>query len=246
MFPDFTFFFFVMSLVEGKSHVHEYLKMLEDKYSRACKYIEEWEENVSLSEKWMYTIANHIGYLRANKNSRLLCKPGEYELYIENFMKYHTDKKGHELKFPPLEVATRESVRAVMGNAKRRATCVVHYESKIAALTPAIYQWKNILHSLKLSKKNAVRALNLKKGLEPQRRLKDLLVFSMFYDQQKREVINHLLFTEHLTKKCLAKRKIVKPDFRKLLFKLCLNRLYSTDSQLSLPVEMEDMVCGYF
>ena len=244
MFPRLEFVAFVLALVKGESFLHEYVKMIEDKYSRASKYIKEWESEAEDSEDWMRNIANLVGKLRANKRCRL-DNSSEYGNAVSKFQEYHSDANGKELVFPSFGDATRDVIHEIMGKAKRRDKCVVHYESKITALTPAIYQWKKILHSLKLSKKNAIRARNLKKGLEPQERLSDLLVFSIFYDQQKREVINHLLSTEHLTKKCLAKRKIVKPDFRKLLFKLCLNRLCSVDSPLNLPIEMDDMICSF-
>lgn len=245
MFPEFRFFCFVLAFAEGKSFVHEYLKLLEDKRSRACVYIEEWEEHAEDSEDWMRNMANLVAKLRANKPCRLNYDPSEYSHAVSRFQEYHTDIDGEELIFPSLGDATRDGIHEILEKAIRRNKCVIHFKSEIQKLNPAIYQWKNILHSLKLSKKNMIRAQNLKKGLEPQERLSDLLVFSIFYDQQKRDVINHLLFTEHLTKKCLAKRKIVKPDYRFFYYRLCANRLYSINSSLNLPIEMDNMICSF-
>ena len=245
MYPSLRFFLFVLAFVEGKSLVHEYVKMLEDKRSRASKYIKDWESEAEDSEDWMRNIANLVGKLRANKRCRLDNSPNEYGHAVSKFRKYHTDIDGEELIFPSLGDATRYDIREIMERAIRRDTCVVYYGSKITVITPVIDHWKKMLYLLKLTPKNVRRVKHLKKGLEPTSRVKDLVVFSMFYNRKKRVLINDLLFTEKLIKECLGKRKMVRPNYGRLYFKLCMNRLCSVDSSLYLPVEMEDMVCSF-
>lgn len=243
--PSLEFVCFVLAFVEGKSIVHKYLKMLEDEKSRTYKYIKQWESEAKHSEEWIVNIANLVVKLRANKRCRLDNSPNEYGQAVSKFQEYHSNVNGEELVFPSLGDATRDDIHEIMERAIRRDKCVIHYRSKIAAITPVINNWKKMLHLLKLTPKNVRRVKHLKKGLEPQSRVKDLVVFSMFYNRQKRVLINDLLFTEELTKEYLSKSKIVRPNYGRLYFKLCMNRLCSVDSPLNLPIEMDNMICSF-